>query len=270
METHSPQETVAALGRVWKSMADITQGLSPEQWATPTECPGWDVADQLVHIIGIERQIEGETPPSGDVSALDHVKNSIGEWNEQWILSRRPGGGDKAREEFMEVTQRRLQHLKAAKPEYFASLSWTPVGERPVADMLKIRLFDSFMHEMDIRRALGLELQPDPLGKEVSIERALLAIPGALGRSNVLKPGESLVVEVTGRPQSEHSWVNQDGRVVNAESAVGSRVALPAQVLLLRFSGRISTDVALESPGVEISGDASVVRGFFDAINVVP
>ena len=89
METPSTLETIAALGRVWKSMADITHGLSKEQWATPTECPGWDVADQLVHIIGIERQIEGETPPSGDVGALAHVKNPIGEWNEQWILSRR-------------------------------------------------------------------------------------------------------------------------------------------------------------------------------------
>ena len=270
METPSTLETIAALGRVWKSMADITHGLSKERWATPTECPGWNVADQLVHIIGIERQIEGETPPSGDVGALAHVKNPIGEWNEQWILSRRPAGGDKARDEFIEVTQRRLRSLNAATAEDFASLTWTPVGERPMAEMLKIRLFDSFMHELDIRRALGMEPEPDALGEQVSIERALLAIPGALGRSNLLKTGESLIVDLVDRPQLEHSWANQDGRVVGAEGTVRSRISLPAQVLLLRFCGRISTEVALGSPGVEISGDAAVMRDFFDAINVVP
>ena len=251
-------------------MARITEGLSREQWATPTECPGWDVADQLVHIIGIERQIEGEAPPGGQVSDIAHVKNPIGEWNEQWILSRRPGGGDKAREEFIEVTQRRIHSLSKATPDDFASLTWTPVGERPMAEMITIRLFDSFMHELDIRRALHVEPDPDGLGEQVSIERALLAIPGVLGRGNFLEVGESLVVDVVDRPQSDHSWANQDGRVVVADGEIRARIALPAQVLLLRFAGRISTDMALASPGVGLDGDVELARRFLDAMNVVP
>ena len=33
--------------------------LSDTEWALPTECPGWDVKDQLSHLIGIERVDHG-------------------------------------------------------------------------------------------------------------------------------------------------------------------------------------------------------------------
>ena len=45
---------MAALKETWESLADVCEELSSTEWALPTECPGWDVKDQLSHLIGIE------------------------------------------------------------------------------------------------------------------------------------------------------------------------------------------------------------------------
>jgi hypothetical protein len=34
-----------------KSLADDLATLSPDQWATPSLCDGWDIHDVLVHLV---------------------------------------------------------------------------------------------------------------------------------------------------------------------------------------------------------------------------
>ena len=52
-----------ALAETWGALAEVCSELSETEWALPTECPGWDVKDQLSHLIGIERAIMGEPVP---------------------------------------------------------------------------------------------------------------------------------------------------------------------------------------------------------------
>src|SRR5579864_6815517 len=91
-----------ALGETWDSLADATHELSAAEWALPTECPGWDVKDQLSHLIGIERTIMGDAPPEWDGPPGDHVKNDFAAANEVWIAVRRPLEGAAVRAEFVE------------------------------------------------------------------------------------------------------------------------------------------------------------------------
>ena len=42
-----------ALAETWGALAEVCLDLSDAEWALPTECPGWDVKDQLSHLIGI-------------------------------------------------------------------------------------------------------------------------------------------------------------------------------------------------------------------------
>jgi uncharacterized protein (TIGR03083 family) len=32
--------------------ADLVASLTPEEWATPTDCPGWDVRKMVLHVLG--------------------------------------------------------------------------------------------------------------------------------------------------------------------------------------------------------------------------
>jgi uncharacterized protein (TIGR03083 family) len=51
--TERGKAATAALAETWGSLAEACHALVDQEWALPTECPGWDVKDQLSHLIGI-------------------------------------------------------------------------------------------------------------------------------------------------------------------------------------------------------------------------
>ena len=53
---------IASFEDVWGDIAGLCEGLTPEQWALPTDCPGWSVQDNVAHMIGTERMLAGEQP----------------------------------------------------------------------------------------------------------------------------------------------------------------------------------------------------------------
>ena len=83
---------VDMLEHVWSSMAELGASLDETAWKAPSECPGWSVQDNLVHITALERFVLGDPLPMEDVPEdLPHVKNDIGRSNERWIESRSRG-----------------------------------------------------------------------------------------------------------------------------------------------------------------------------------
>src|ERR1700683_2990633 len=102
-----------ALAETWGALAEVCFELSDTEWALPTECPGWDVKDQLSHLIGIERAILGEPAPKWTGPLGDHVKNDFAAINEPYVAVRRPLPGAAVRAEFVDVTTTRLAQLDA-------------------------------------------------------------------------------------------------------------------------------------------------------------
>jgi uncharacterized protein (TIGR03083 family) len=151
--------------------------LSEEQWDTPTACPGWSVRDQLSHLIGIERSLEGESVPEWPGALGPHVKTPFAEGNEKWIAVRRDRPGDAVLGEFIEVTDRRLATLGALGEEEWAQLGPSPVGNVPYAEFMRVRVFDSWVHEQDARLALG---RPGGTGGGAS-DIAIAQVQGAMG-----------------------------------------------------------------------------------------
>ena len=46
--TDAREMALAAYGR----LLELLERLEPEEWRAPTECPGWDVAAMVGHLIG--------------------------------------------------------------------------------------------------------------------------------------------------------------------------------------------------------------------------
>ena len=84
---------VAMFEDVWGDIVALCDGLTDEQWARPTDCPGWSVQDNVAHMIGTERMLLGEQPDAPPVDDAPHVRNDIGKANEQWIASYRALAG---------------------------------------------------------------------------------------------------------------------------------------------------------------------------------
>ena len=163
-------------------LAEASSELSSTEWALPTDCPGWDVKDQLSHLIGIERSILGEAPPPWDGPLGDHVKNDFAAMNEPWVAVRRPLEGQAVRAEFVDVTTLRLAELGERTEEEWAVVGFSPVGQVPYAVFMEVRVFDSWVHEQDARRALDRPGGCGNLASAISLGRVEGAMPFVVGK----------------------------------------------------------------------------------------
>jgi len=171
------EPVVDLLEEEWQALDDLYSGLTPDEWETPTELPGWTVRDLLSHVIGTERMLLGEKPPEVELADSAHLKNPIGRTNELWVQERRDRDGATVLDEFRSVTAERLRDLRAKTPDDFDADSFTPRGPGTYREFMEIRVMDCWMHEQDARRVLA---RPGHLGGPV-VERSLDECERALG-----------------------------------------------------------------------------------------
>ncbi|HLT16600.1 MAG TPA: maleylpyruvate isomerase family mycothiol-dependent enzyme [Acidimicrobiales bacterium] len=156
----SPTEPVTPsilhLELTWSSLVELCSSLTELEWKTPTGCPGWTVQDNVSHIIDYESGALGRPRPQAAMPIDQaHVRNELGEVNEHGVEIRRPLSGEAVLIELREVVSARASQLRSLTAEDLAHEVQTPAGPGTVADMLTLRVMDTWSHEQDIRRAVG-------------------------------------------------------------------------------------------------------------------
>jgi uncharacterized protein (TIGR03083 family) len=270
MSTPENQRIVDALEEVWGSLLEATEGLTDGEWATPTACPGWDVKDNLSHLIGIERGLDGEQPPTVALRATEHLRNPIGEANELWVEARRALPGDEVRAEFAAVTARRLARLRAMSDEDFAEVGWSPVGQVPRSVFMEVRIMDSWIHEQDIRVALGRPGGRGGKGEATTLGRVDKALGVVVGKGAAAPEGASVAIEVLGPLGGRRRIEVVDGRAANVEGDDATvTISLDEETYVRRFAGRISAADALDTPTTSMVGDEALGGAVLDALAVM-
>lgn len=236
-----PHDTIVALGQCFNSITSLCEGLSESEWKTATDCPGWSVQDNLSHLIGIERMLEGFPPTTHRASPAQHVKNPIGEANENEIDSRRHLSGADVLMEWKEISRKRMATLRGADDDYFDRPALTPTGPGTVTDFLSIRVLDSWVHEQDIRRAVN---RPGNLGgpaAEHTVDRLILTVPIVVGKRASTPEGESVVIELIGNVQRRVVCKVAGGRAaVVADEPVAplAHIAMDVETFIVLSTGR--------------------------------
>jgi uncharacterized protein (TIGR03083 family) len=261
----------AALRETWDSLAEATHELSATEWALPTECPGWDVKDQLSHLVGIERTLMGEAAPAWDGPLGDHVRNDFAAMHEPWIAVRRARSGPEVHAEFVTVTRARLSDLGSRTEEQWAAVGFSPVGEVPYAVFMEVRVFDCWVHEQDARRALDRPGGDGNLASAVSLERMQGAMPYVVGKKAGCSEGTAVCFDVRGRGDDARVFTIavEGGRAKPAEADVAPTVTLAMSTdAFVRLSCGRATAAQLEAAGeVEVLGDAAAARSVLDNMN---
>jgi uncharacterized protein (TIGR03083 family) len=260
-----------ALGETWRSLSEACWELSSNEWALPTECPGWDVKDQLSHLIGIERSIMGEAPPEWDGRRGNHVKNDVAAVNESWVAVRRPLEGAAVRAEFVEVTEARLAQLGELTEGEWAAVGWSPVGQVPYAVFMEVRVFDSFVHEQDARRALDRPGGSGNLASAISLGRVESAMPFVVGKKAACTDGTSVRFDIAGpRDDGRVFTVGVEGaraRVVDGDVVPTVTLSLSSLDFLRLGCGRATAEEVGAAGGIAMEGDADVGRRVLAAMN---
>ena len=270
MPSLSTEQVIDALSTIWDSILDATDGLKESSWDLPTDCPGWDVSDQLAHLIGIELLLLGEPIPEVELGARDYIKNKFGESIEAWIEVRRPESGKTLRKEFMEVTQRRLEMLRSLPEEAFDAVGWSPIGQVPMRKFMEIRAMDCWVHEQDMRVALGRPGGRNGVGEQITLGRADAALGGVVAGGMEAGDGTSLAIEVVGPLGGRRriEVIDGKGSHVAGESA-DATVTLSQEIYERRFCGRISAAEVEGDPQTEFAGDMELGRAFVEALAVM-
>jgi len=256
---------VAALDEVWSSVADLGADLTEAEWDTPTALPGWSVRDNVAHMLGTESMLAGRPAPEvsdEEVAAAGHVRNEIGASNERTVVAWRGRTGAELLAAFREVTAERSAALHAMSAADFAAPSWTPAGQATYGRFMQIRVFDCWMHEQDVREALGRPGHLDGAAPAVALAEVEQALGYLVGKRAGAPDGTSVTFALTG-PVGRDFHVAVDGRaqVVDAHPGPATvTIGLPFDVFLRLAGGRRSGDDALAAGEVDLRGDEALGR----------
>ncbi|GAA1934826.1 maleylpyruvate isomerase family mycothiol-dependent enzyme [Nocardioides marmoribigeumensis] len=263
------------------SCADVVallRSLTPADWDRPTELPGWDVRAVAAHLAHLEGELAGRPQPQVEVPAAPHVKGFMGQYTESGTIARRDWKPQRIVDELEEVVAERRAALAANPPEdpsapgpSFAALagwSWET--------LLHNRPFDIWMHEQDIRRAVGRPGGLDTPGAAHAGRVVARSLPMVVGKRGGAQAGQSVVLELTDVPHPDLPsvlavLVGDDGRARACD--VGDLSGGPTATVRLDWvdwirlgGGRASADEV----EVLVEGDQELGRRVLAGLAVTP
>lgn len=268
-------DVLTGLFAVWDDLDALLDGLSEADWQKPSALAGWDVKAVVSHIIGTESFLQGVSPPEPDidVKALDHVRNDIGVMNECWVrhLSGEPGAQVLAK--FREVTGTRRKVLEAMSDDEWNAVSFTPAGPDSYGRFMRIRVFDCWMHEQDIR--IGLQRPSSDEGLlgpalRLSLDEVETSMGFVVGKLAKAPEGSRVLFDLTG-PAAREIRVSVDGRAQLVADFGGAEPTATIRVDALQFT-RLAGGRPLcpaRSQNVELDGDRDVAGRIVERINFV-
>jgi uncharacterized protein (TIGR03083 family) len=271
---------VDAMRQSWASTLALAESLGPDEWGRPTRCPGWDVHDQVAHIVSLEQLLAGgplapEAPPAA------YIRNEFGAHMERGVHALRGTSAAELVEQLRLVIDARTAALQADPPVVGATMLGVMGNQVPVERTLPIRIFDLWAHEQDIRAAVGRPGNEDGPAAQVSRDAIAGMLPVHWAKSAGAVPGQVLVLRVTGGLEFERTVVvGPDGRAaivpdgeVSADGDVGDVGAGPTTVIELSWADLAARacgrDGADESP-VAVRGDESLGRAVLAALPMSP
>lgn len=254
------------LEMTWRSLLELCDDLTEDEWKTPTGCPGWSVQDNVAHLVDYEATALGRPRPDHSVPSLDHLKNELGEGNEVGVDHRRSWPGQQVLDELRQVTAERMVQLRALSSDDLAQEVPTPAGRGTVADMLNLRVMDTWSHEQDIRRALGRPGHLSGPAVDEAIGYFARFLPFVVGKRAGAPEGSAVVIEIGDLRREAIEVVDGRARPAEAEPADPSAVLkIPVATFAALVGGRsdVPDDVVIE-------GDDELGRAIVAALGFMP
>ncbi len=240
----------------------LLRELDADDWAKPTDLPGWNVRYIAAHLAHLESELAGNPQKSVDVPEAPHIKGPMNVFTESGPLARAAWTTDAVIEEIESSAAKRDDHLRAMMPldptapgDGFAALAgWN------WSTLLSNRAVDQWMHQQDIRRAVG---KPGGLagpggGHALAVfSRGLTFV---VGKRVAPPPGTTVVLDITGEhPATLAAMVGDDGRAARPDTIPAdptARIGMDFETFIVLSGGRRTP----EQVTTAISGDTELAN----------
>jgi uncharacterized protein (TIGR03083 family) len=200
----SDQEELAGYVEIWwqavNDFLDLLESIPDEQWETPTDLAGWDVRAVASHTAHLEGILAGAPEETADVPDAPHITGFMGQYTEIGVVNRRDASPASIIDEIRTATTARHERLLADPPEDADGMPSPVFGGVPWSwrTLLRNRPLDIWMHEQDVRRAVGRPGGMDTAPARHSAEYLAESLGFVLGKKVGAASGTSLVLDMAG------------------------------------------------------------------------
>ncbi|MEU9200733.1 maleylpyruvate isomerase family mycothiol-dependent enzyme [Streptomyces sp. NPDC048332] len=200
MTVHPSLQTYAdAWTHSIESIAELVSPLTEGEWNGRTPCPNWSVRDIVSHVIGMECEQLGDPRPIHTLPRdLFHVQSEFARYMEMQVDVRRHHTAPEMTSELEYTIIRRSRQLRneTRDPE---TMTRAPLGaEQTLEVALRMRAFDVWVHEQDLRTTLGKPGNLDSPGAAVVRDTLLLSLPKVVAKDAGAPPNSAVVLDVHG------------------------------------------------------------------------
>lgn len=242
--------------------------ISPEQGDLATSLPGWRVRDIIAHLVHLEEVLafgESDSEPGVDGQLRGAVSADYTQ-----------GGVDALKTVPLHELIERLQVAVSARAKQLdplpADASALP-DRRPGgidwnwSTMLRNRVIDAWMHEQDLRRAIGAPDRLDAAGAAITLQSFASALPFIVGKRAQVSPAHPVQFEIDGPYAFTRTIaVDDTGRARDTEAAPLTTIAMSSGAFLRLAGGR----EPVKAFDVRVSGDTEVASRVLQSLAVTP
>lgn len=251
-------EAAAALAGQQAELAGVLAGLDAAAWATESRCPGWTVADVVLHLAQTDelavasfegRFVEAVSLVSEGVEAAGVA--SADDWAAFAVARERGPSGQEVLARYLDAAAALAGAVAAADPA--GRFPWV-AGELSGPTLTTTRLAETWIHTGDVAEALGVDLPPTDRLRLVA-RLAWRTLPYAFARAGATLSGP-VAFELAGPDGVVWSFRSDE---VEATTMISG----PAHELCLVAARRIGPSAtSLRGDGPDAAAVLRLVRTF--------
>ncbi|OBB00379.1 hypothetical protein A5662_14590 [Mycobacteriaceae bacterium 1482268.1] len=266
-------DVLSGLFATWEAIDRVVAGLPDARWERETSLPGWSVHDVVAHVVGTESLLQGVGTPEADVdvSTLEHVRNDIGALNERWVHNMRSLSHADLLERFRTTTAERRDALSAMGEAQWNEVTMTPAGPDSYGRFMRVRTFDCWMHEHDIRDAIGLPAADSDLAgpdSRLALDEMAASMGFVVGKLGGAPDGSRVRLALTG-PLARTIDVTVDGRARVVDDFADAEPTTTIRLDGLLFTRLAGGRVPVDHSAIAYDGDEAVGKRIVEHLNFV-
>ncbi|POX42126.1 hypothetical protein C3486_06540 [Streptomyces sp. Ru73] len=267
------QPSIDAWTHSIEAISELVTPLVEGEWNRATECPGWSVRDVVSHLIGLDCEALGDPRPIHALPRdLYHVRSEFARYMEMQVDVRRHHTGPEMTAELEYTIIRRARQLRNETRAPDTIVRGPQGKEQTLEHALTVRAFDTWVHEQDIRRALGQPGNLDSPGAHLTRDFLIPALGKVVAEGAGAPAGSAVVIDVTGPVEFMRTVrVDAEGRgSVDGSVSLGPAVTLTTdwETYVRLACGRVRP--AAVADRIKTEGDEALAAAVLDHFAVTP
>ncbi|MET7697274.1 MULTISPECIES: maleylpyruvate isomerase family mycothiol-dependent enzyme [unclassified Streptomyces] len=252
-----------------EAITELVTPLVEGEWNRRTPCPGWSVRDIVSHVIGLDCEMLGDPRPIHTLPRdLYHVTNEHQRYMEMQVDVRRHHTAPEMTSELEYTVIRRNRQLRNESRQPETKVRGPLGSEWTLEEAMRERAFDVWVHEQDLRAALGRPGNLDSPGAYVTRDELLAALPGVVAKDAGAPASSAVVFDVHGPVEFLRTVrIDAEGNgTVDGAPSLGpaATLALDWETYVRLACGRVRADAVADR--IKAEGDpeltAAILRNF--------